>query len=235
MSDFIPFLLENCRDSIYAEATQILYNEINGWEGSTYEEITQHSSHPTGFANAYLILSANFEEFTSSAKIPIMLKLAELDLLKGTTTEELVYSCCHFLPKKEALQKLIELGSRNESEHAVARSVLEFQRHQDYTCLIILFSMATRYRKETRKYPTDQMMREIEECCLYLIELGQSFDLDLENILNKTTKSGNTLFDQAAAFSERLAQRLLEESVKVNSIDGFFITPFFRVRLFVSF
>ena len=81
--EIISFLLENCRDRIYAQATEILNQELGDkWIGLTYEEI-RSKYNGCGYAEVYLSMSANYNEFSSSAKIPTMLKLAELDLQKG--------------------------------------------------------------------------------------------------------------------------------------------------------
>ena len=210
---------------IYAEATGILDRELKGkWRGFTYEQTIQENF--MGFASIYLAYSANYEQFASSAKIPIMLDLAKLDLQKGTTIAQLVHSCCLFFPIKEALQKLIELGNE---EAVVAKSVLEFEDHTGYNCLISLFNMAAHYRNITYDFPPDSKLHQIEEICFYLIGLGKSHNVDMKKILNHTANEGTTLFSYAASFSERLTKYLIEE-VKVNSIDFHFFTPIFRVR-----
>ena len=79
------------------------------------------------------------------------------------------------------------------------------------------------------------MLRDIEESCLYMIELARSSNLELEKILNQTTKNGDTLFFTASVYSEKITKRLLVEPVQVNSITDTFVTPFFRVRLKVWF
>ena len=73
------------------------------------------------------------------------------------------------------------------------------------------------------------MLREIEESCFYLIDLAKCFNLDLKKILNHTTKSGSTLFEQASTYSEAVTRRLLEENIQVNSVNYKFVTPYFRV------
>ena len=81
------------------------------------------------------------------------------------------------------------------------------------------------------KYPSGPMLRDMEASCLYMIELAKSSNLDLEKILNHTTKTGDILFTAASVFSEKITKRLLLEPVRVNSITDIFLTPFFRVRL----
>ena len=79
------------------------------------------------------------------------------------------------------------------------------------------------------------MLRETEESCLYLIQLAKKFNLDLDKILNHTTNDGTTLFFNASMFSEEITKFLLDQNVKVNSIDHKFSTPSFRVRLKLVF
>ena len=134
-----------------------------------------------------------------------------------------------FFPKKEALAKLIELGKQNETGEKLAKSVLEFQDHEGFTCPIIVFNLATVCRNRTDEYLSGRKLRDIEESCEFLIDLAKCFKLDLNKILNMTTKSGNTLFSRASMYSETVTRRLLEENVLVNSVNQTFGTPFFRV------
>ena len=118
----------------------------------------------------------------------------------------------------------------------MVEGVFKFQDYNATSCLTIIFQMATRKRNHsTYKYPSGPMLRDIEESCLYMIELAKSSKLDLEKILNHTSKTGNTLFSDASAYSEEITKRLLLESVRVNSVSDKFATPFFRVRLKVCF
>ena len=131
-------------DRVHEEADKILKRELKEkWGGWTYEKLRSYAYY--GYANLYLRYSADFEEFSSSAKIEVMLELAKLDLQKGTTIAELVFACCQLFPKKEALQKLIELGKQSETGREVAKSVLEFQDHTGSSCLTITFDMAANY------------------------------------------------------------------------------------------
>ena len=95
---------------------------------------------------------------------------------------------------------------------------------------------AAAYENETGKTASGRMLREIEESCLYLIDLANLHGLDLGKILNHTAKNGDTLFRRASFFSEIITRRLLGENVRVNSITDFFSTPVFKVKLkFVNF
>ena len=143
-SEFIPILLKNCRDKIYAEANEILNREQpDEWNGETYEKLRSYDQH--GYTSVYLQLSANHAEFSTSAKISTMLDLAKLDLQKETTISELVSACCCYFPVKEALQKLVELGKQNEGEGKVVKRIFEFQSQLDSNCLMNIFYMGTKY------------------------------------------------------------------------------------------
>ena len=216
---------------IDAQGNMILKQELKEQLNEmTYEEIRQNPN-SYGFTSKYLFLSANKEEFSSSAKISTLLNLAKLDLQKKTTIGELIFTCCQWFPKKSALESLIELGKENESEEKVARSIFEFQDHEGFTCLTVIFNMAGYYRNITKEYPTGPMLGEIEDSCSFLIELAKSAKLDFDKTLNHTTKSGATLFLDASRYSSKLMAQLLRQNVQVNSINHLFITPFFRVRL----
>ena len=222
-------------DRIELEANQTLKEEFKEkWNEKTYQEIRSNPN-DCGFTSEYLFRSANFVEFSSSAEFSTLKKLAKLDLQKETTCAELVFSCCKWFPKKEAIESLIELGKANEIEDKVVESVIKFQDHEGYSCLIGLFQTATKYKIRNKKYPTGSMLHGIEESCSYLIHLAKSANLDLDKVLNHTTKNGDTLFSDASAYSEKITRQLLIEDVQVNSVDNFFMTPFFRVRLKIDF
>ena len=211
------------------KANDILKRELGkGW---THEWL--RSLGWFGYTDWYLFESANVEELSSSAKIEVMLKLAVLDLRKGTELAEMFFRCCWFFPKKEALQKLIELAKQSETEKVV-KSVLEFQNRQGSTCLIQLFQMANEHKNRTGKDSSGSMLLDMGESGVYLIDLAKGFNLDLKKILNHTTKNGQTLFSTASNYSKTLTRRLLEENVHVNSVDHKFMTPSFKVRLFLK-
>ena len=97
-------------ERIDTKAIEILKRELGyKWDAKTYKEILKYGF--CGFMDEYLEATANLR---SSAKIPTLLKLAKLDLQKGTTIVELVYSCCQSFPKKEAIESLIDLGKQEK-------------------------------------------------------------------------------------------------------------------------
>ena len=171
--ELIPILLKNCRDRNYAQATEIMIQELGDeWmKLKTYENIR---STPTayGYATMYLVSSANFKEFSSSAEIPIMIKLAKLDLYKGTTIPELIFTCCRFFPTKNALQQLIQLGM-NQSEEKMVKSVFDFKDYQDSNCLTGLFCLATKYSSPFEQFPSGPMLQNIEESFFLSDRIGK--------------------------------------------------------------
>ena len=97
---------------IDAEANKILKQELKGeWDEMTHEEVRLIPD-TYGFTSEYLYFSANYTKFSSSAKIPTLLKLAKLDLQKRTTIGELIFACCKWFPKKAAIESLIELEKK---------------------------------------------------------------------------------------------------------------------------
>ena len=189
-------------DEIDKEANKILERELKeNWSCETYENIRTKLSH-CGFTQVYLL--AKRGKFASSVKIEVMLQLAKLDLQKRTTIPELMFSCCSLFPKKVALEKLIELRNYDKE---VVKSVLEFQNHEGLTCLSVMHD-------RENQYPS--MLRDIEECNAYLIDLAKFFNLDSKKVLDQTAEN-------------RTTTRLLEENLQIDSVNDAFITPFFKV------
>ena len=93
--------------------------------------------------------------------------------------------------------------------------------------------MAAQYRnRNNNENPSGPMLRDIEKSVLFLIKLAKDSELDLDEILNHTTKDGTTLLFAASVYSETITKHLLTgKYVRVNSIDLGFVTPFFKVRL----
>ena len=133
----------------------------------------------------YLEESANKKQFSSSAEISKVLEFAKNDLKKETLIGELVYHCCRRFPKKRALEKLMELAKRTESERKVVKSVFDYEDQDGQSCLISLFEMTAGYRvKNNGKFPSGPMLPDIEESVEYLIDLAKKFDPNLKKILN---------------------------------------------------
>ena len=229
-------------DDIEAEANKILKQALDEkWVATTYHE-SRSNRYSYGFTSEYLWESANLEQFSSSEKMSTLLKLAKLDLEKGTTIGELVFSCCAWFPKKEAIESLIDLGKKNESEEKVIRSLFEFHDHEGFNCFTVIFNMTNAYHNRNYEHASGHMLVEIEESCQFLIKLVKSAKLDSEYILNYTTDSGVNLFSSASRYSKTIMKQLLKETnehgnkvVRVNSINHLFQTPSFRVRLKTDF
>ena len=112
-------------------------------------------------------------------------ELAKLDVQKGVKIPQLIFSCCNYIAKKEAIEKLIELGKQREADKKVAKSVLDFQDQFGDSFLGISFDMAAKYRvRNNFKCPSGPMLREIEESIFYLLDLAKCFNLNLKKILN---------------------------------------------------
>ena len=224
-------------DSDYARATEILHRKLGlKWQGQTYEKL-RSSEYSYGYTCSYLIRSANIKQCSSSANFKDMKTLARIDLRKGTTIPELVFSCCQFFPKKTALKKMINIGKEflmskeASSQVELAKEVFSFSHQTGYSCLMSLFNFAAKYVQECRQFPGNQpMMREIEDSFFFLIQYAESNSLDMKTILNATSKSGITLFFLASCYSERIGNYLLDHGVNVNSVDSAFQTPIFKVR-----
>ena len=230
-------------DVIDAEALEILNFELKDTWGDfeeTYEQIRRAYANFYGFTSVYLYFTC-FREFSSSPKISALLKLAEVDLKKGTSIGELVYTCCQYCPNREAIRSLIGLGHQRESE--VVSRVFEFEQQDGSNCLIALFNVANFFVNmrdtapksvlQTYKHRWDQtpaFLADIEESIVFLIRLARSANLDLDKILNHPTATGETLFHSAALYSQKIAKYLLKENVQINSITDKFVTPTFQVR-----
>ena len=96
---------------------------------------------------------------------------------------------------------------------------------------MILFDMMVKYYIQTLKFPDSNlpMFDEIESAAIYLIKMAEDNNIDMDDILNWTTKSGITLFRLAALFSESLASELLKKNVVLTTVDNLFAIPPFRV------
>ena len=227
-------------DSVYARATEIFYRKFGKkWDGENYEKKRTYENN-YGYTSSYLWWSVNKEDYSSSASLTDMEKLARLDLRKGATIPELVLDCCSSFPKKTAIKKIIEIGKElvvlngeltNSTKEELAKETFNFRDQDGNNCLMALFSLPSKYHNKKEKRPDNEpMMHEIEISCRFLIQYAKSNNVDLMTILNSTTKHGQTLFFRACLYSEPVAEYLLEYDVNVNSIDSLFQTPGFRVR-----
>ena len=74
------------------------------------------------------------------------------------------------------------------------------------------------------------MFNEIESLFIYLIQLAERNNIDMNRIINFTADSGMSLFYRVTVFSEKISIELIKRNVKVNRINKNFMTPLFRVR-----
>ena len=198
----------------------------------------------------YLKSSVNFAECSSSAEVPEIIRLAKLDIEEGATVAELVFWCCYYYPRKEAIEKLIELET--DSEERLVKNIFEFRGYQDINCLMSLFQLPNHHKFLTKKHVFGRsetkthvsnikqkelinnreftMLQNIENSCMHLIALAKCFSLDLEKILNHSRQNGDTLILYASRYSEELTNFLLDQGVRDNSINNAFGTPSFQVR-----
>ena len=116
----------------------------------------------------------------------------------------------------------------------LAKSIFESANKNGYNCLMILFDLNGWYKNKTSKFPDSSMamFNEIESTALFLIKMAEDNNLNMDAILNWTADDGETLFSNAAYFSESLANELLKNNdVVVTTVDELFRVPSFRVRL----
>ena len=111
------------------------------------------------------------------------------------------------------------------------KSILEFKNDSGSNSLMISFNPIWRYWNETKTYPTSStgMFSDIEATVLLLIREGEKQGVEMSTILNTRNQEGETLFDWATQYSEKIALALLQRSVTVNTIRGDFATPEFKV------
>ena len=94
-----------------------------------------------------------------------------------------------------------------------------------------MFNVLNGHKHITKKDPAGtEMATEVEKSVYYLIELGEKQGLEMKPILEKTTKSGQTLLLMATHYSSNLAMKLLNRGINAKSIDNTFRTPQFKVR-----
>ena len=111
------------------------------------------------------------------------------------------------------------------------KSILEFTDEDGNNCLMTSFQRMQWYLKKTQNYPSSStgMFSEIETTLLFLIEEGERHGVEMSTILNTRAKNGDTLFQWATLYSEKIALALLERNVIVNTISSDFQTPSFKV------
>ena len=74
------------------------------------------------------------------------------------------------------------------------------------------------------------MFNEIESLFIYLIQLAERNNVDIDRIINVTSAAGTSLFYESTVLSEKISRELIKRNVKVNKISNQFATPSLRVR-----
>ena len=120
----------------------------------------------------------------------------------------------------------------NQNMEQLVNDVLEYRNNNGFNCLLISTDLIVKYNNATGKYPNDtnEIKRQSEEVILYLIDLGFKHNVDMVKVLNATTNIGKTLFFGMTLYNyEKVAVLLIDNDVRVNSIDQYFQTPSFEV------
>ena len=186
------------------EAKALLLKE--GLEEKSYEQLRKEKK--TGFAHYYLEKRGPRFGGSNKAELATLLEFARFDLALGTTIAELVYSCCHYRPRKTWIESLVNL---DEVTPKNLEQLFAYKGHGGINCLMAAFWY--------------DISKGAEESVLYLTELGDEHDVDMAEVLDHTDNSGQTLFFYATLRSEQLALYLLKRGVKVNTVNHLFETP----------
>ena len=74
------------------------------------------------------------------------------------------------------------------------------------------------------------MFNEIESLFIYMLQLAEQNNVDMDRVINNTDEIGHTLFQSATVFSEKISLELVKRKVNVKRIDNEFSTPKLKVR-----
>ena len=113
----------------------------------------------------------------------------------------------------------------------LAKLLFTFADTKGNNCLLAVFNMLEGYYFEPGNCPDSNLpfFNEIESTVFFLIKWAEDNNLNMDAILNWTSKNGKTLFWFATLFSEQLALNLLKRNVNVKTVDDLFSIPTFRV------
>ena len=207
------------------KAKDILQRELGYYyEGETYEQLKEDGD--DGYSHSYLQWTVDEKTCSTSAKLNSLKKLVKIDLDMGTTLPETIYNCCFYAPVIDFVKMILSFGN-NQNMDQLVNDVLKYQ-DDGFNCLLISTNQIIGYKNATGKIPNDtiEIKRQSEELILYLINLEFEHGIDMDKILNATKNSGVTLFHQMTVFSyEKVALLLLDNDVRVNSINQYFQTP----------
>ena len=141
-------------------------------------------------------------------------------------------SCSEGYQSKRIIDELIEESSKQQGANK-ENVVQEIFTHEKAgrSCLHAAFKMMQGYYKETGQLPdmSFEAFNWFEEYFIYLLDLAEQNNVDTNQAINKTDKTGISIFHLATLFSELVLNALISLDVMVNRIDNQFITPDFRV------
>ena len=214
----------------YNKASKLLRHELgdryNGW---TYTKMK--SKNHIEYSTYYLILTANLNTCSTSAKLETLMELVEIDLEKGTSIPKIVFNFCKYAPLMKFVKMIMKCG-KNQNMDQLVNDVLNYKNDDGFNCLMISTDLIVKYNNINGKDPddTNEVKRQAGEVIHYLIELGLKHGVDMMNVLNATANGGETLF-MIMTFHcyKKVAELLMNTGVLVNSIDQYFQIPSFRV------
>ena len=171
--------------------------------------------------------TVNYEKCETKAMKHVLIKLARVDLAKGTLLEDIVARCCFYAPIQPTIEEVIKLGSGDMKERV--ERIMKWRSKEGFNCLMRCYQILVLYSNKGHDTNTAPMVREVERTLEYLIKLGVDNKIDMDEVTNATDKSGETLFYLSSIYSENISLLLITMNVKVNSIDHLFRIPSFQV------
>ena len=113
----------------------------------------------------------------------------------------------------------------------LVQSIFSYE-YAGMNCLSAAFSTMRAYSDQTGEYPDSSiaLFNEIESSFIYLLQLAEQYNIDMDRVINHTDEAGQSLLYPASVYSENISFELLKRNVKVNRIDNQFKTPLFIVR-----
>ena len=149
---------------------------IKKCERKTYKQL--RSSGYVGFSDYFLNLSTfkhygRFREpYTKQTKLLTLKKLVTIDMEKGTTAPELVYSCCFYEPILCFLKMIVAQAREKESDDFSLKQliddILSFQTEDRTNCLLAIAKIT---RQDYVNYlgGTISLYQQEQKCIVYLI------------------------------------------------------------------
>ena len=144
----------------------------------------------------------------------------------------MIFSCCTHYPHQNIIKELIKLNDTSETEQIeLVQSIFSFE-DQDSNCLFVMFDMMRGYRNRTDDFPDSsiELFNEFESLFIYMLQLAEQNDIDMDRLINYTNEGGQSLFYWASRYSNKISIELINRNVKVNRMDHKNTAPdFFRV------